>query len=212
MSYREQIYKSALKEIERIYIKSKYDPDTDLFRSFDIINSVNDNQIRNKEWLVEKLIEQVDMKTVKRICVLGSWYGLVSKILRTKIDADIIIDNVDSDPDTINIGANLLGDDKNTHFHHDDAGEYFFDRTDTFQLIINTSCEHMETEDISLITSMKPLDTLICFQSNNYKSVQSHINTHNSLEEFVESLGLYKVHYKETLKLKDYDRYMVIGQ
>ena len=85
MSYREEIYKSALKQIEKIYMNSKYDPNTDLYRSFDIMNSVNDGQFESKEWLVKILVPFINQADRRSIAVLGSWYGLVGMILRHHI-------------------------------------------------------------------------------------------------------------------------------
>ena len=69
----------------------------------------------------------------------------------------------------------------------------------------------MEPDDVQLILKTKKKGTIVCFQSNNYNSVQSHINTHNSLDEFVEFLNLIDVYYAGTLKTEEYERYMVIG-
>jgi len=207
-----KLYSNALKAIDEIYKESQWNPDADLYRSFDIINSVNDNQLKNKEWLVDTLLPHIDQDNLTHVVILGSWYGLTSLMLSRRLSEKIEIRNIDSDIEASIIGKQLTrGIDGNIQFTHDDAGEYFFEKSDKFQLIINTSCEHMEQDDLSLIISMKPRDTLICFQSNNYDSVQSHINTHPSLESFVESLGLYKVLHSETLKMENYDRYMVIG-
>ena len=213
MTFKETLYKNALKAIEEIYAKSKYDPNVDLYRSFDIMNSVNENQIKNKEWLVDTLLPYIDQDKLKHVVILGSWYGLLSVMLQSKLSSDIEIRNVDSDEQTLMFGRKLIQDmgADNIRFEENDAGEYFFEKSDKFQLIINTSCEHMEQDDLSLIISMKPRDTLICFQGNNYDSIQSHINTHDSLESFVDSLGLYKVYHSETLEMENYNRYMVIG-
>jgi len=212
MTLKEKLYSNALKAIDEIYKESQWNPDADLYRSFDIINSVNDNQLKNKEWLVDTLLPHIDQDNLTHVVILGSWYGLTSLMLSRRLSEKIEIRNIDSDIEASIIGKQLTrGIDGNIQFTHDDAGEYFFEKSDKFQLIINTSCEHMEQDDLSLIISMKPRDTLICFQSNNYDSVQSHINTHPSLESFVESLGLYKVLHSETLKMENYDRYMVIG-
>jgi len=48
MSYKEQVYKIALDQILELYKESRYNKDVDLFRIVDIINSVNDNQFKNK--------------------------------------------------------------------------------------------------------------------------------------------------------------------
>ena len=214
MSYLEIIYENALKTIGDIYIESKYNKDVDLYRSFDVINSLNETQLKGKQWLVDTL-EPFLSEDLKDIIILGSWYGLNGMLLRQKIDNDIKIWNVDSDPLCKKYGKQLQGnnnDYKHNYSITDDALDYFFTRAAWFELIINTSCEHMEPEDIRLMVGAKRKDTMICFQSNNYHSVQSHINTHNSLDEFVESLNLAVVLWKGEMQVnEECTRYMVIG-
>lgn len=214
MSYREEIYKNALKQIEKIYIKSKYDPKTDLYRSFDIMNSVNDGQFESKEWLVKNLTPFINQAERRSIAVLGSWYGLVGMILRHHIAKEIIIENIDSEVLTAEIGYSFVKDNliyKNNLFKIDDAVNHIMDKPNKYQIIINTSCEHMEPEDIQFILKSKGGKSMVCFQSNNYDSVQSHVNTSKSLDDFVNSLNLVDVYYAGTLESKDYERYMVIG-
>ena len=220
MTYKEILYKNALDEINNIYEESKYNFKVDLFRSQDLITSTNSAQMSSKEWLVETLIPFIsDFKYLNvdltDILVMGSWYGLTGMILRQHINNDIKIWNVDSDPEAAHYCNSLQRN--NSDFDNnvpitDDAMEYYFDRTDTFQLIINTSCEHMEQEDLQMVLNSKPANTMACFQSNNYTKEAEHINTHDSLDSFVESLNLASVYYKGSMEPSaDFTRYMVIG-
>ena len=72
----------------------------------------------------------------------------------------------------------------------------------------------MEQDDIDLMMGLKPDYTMVCFQGNNYDEIQSHINTHNSLDEFVESFNLSEIFFKKAMPSPDgkYERYMVIGK
>lgn len=216
MSYKELLYRNALNKITEIYQQSKYDPDIDLYRSFDILNSVNENQIASKEWLIENLKPFIDHEKHSKFCVLGGWYGLLAVMLSEEVSEDCRIDTVDCDPETEKFGRDILGLDqyKNVHFRCENAEEWFHDRPKLYDIILNTSCEHMEPEDLVMITRMKRQDALICFQGNNYHEIQSHVNTHNSLDEFVDSLELIEVYYKESFPAPNgkYDRYMVIGR
>ena len=220
MNYRARIYNNALREIEQIYTTSQYDKNVDLYRSYDIMNAINDTQWTSKQWLVDTLVpfltdDQFKWCALQDIIILGSWYGLNGMLLRQKIDNDINIWDIDTDP-LCEHYANILkyGNDdyKNNYSMTDDALDYFFTRADAYQLIINTSCEHMEPDDIRLMLGAKTREAMVCFQSNNYHSIQSHINTHNSLDEFVESLDLAGVLWKGEKKVnEECDRYMVIG-
>lgn len=213
MNYRELLYKNALSTIENIYIESKYDPDVDLYRAFDVMNSVNESQTKSKEWLIEKLIPFIPKKHLYNICILGSWYGYTSLMLREQVGEKVHIHNVDSDPYAKEFSRKLLKGTptENTYFINENAEDWIFDNIGKCDIIINTSCEHMEAEDIRLMIAMKKPNSVVCFQGNNYHSVQSHINTHDSLEDFEKSLNLTRVFYSGKFETTDYDRYMVIG-
>ena len=220
MMLKENLYKNALSIIEEIYNESKYNKDVDLYRSYDIINATNDAQIASKEWLVDNLAPFLNKKylefPLRDVLIQGAWYGVTGMLLREHIGNNHTkIWNVDSDPLCEKYGNMLQRNNpslENNSFHTDDAIEYYFDRADSYQLIINTSCEHMEQEDIDLILGSKPINTIACFQSNNYHDEPEHINTHNNVEEFAASLNLARVFWSGTLKpSEDYERYMVIG-
>ena len=214
MNYKTELYKNGLKAIEKIYTKSMYNPDVDLYRSFDIINSLNESQIASKEHLTEAIIPILrDIKNLKRIAILGSWYGLLGIMLRQHLTNDVHISNIDSDSLTEKIGT-LLFNNENNKFYTDDAVDHMFSQgKNKYQLIINTSCEHMEQDDVLLMRYRKNNDTVICFQSNNYFAIDGHINCSNSLEEFVDSLSLSTVLHASALRIEanDYERYTVIG-
>ena len=94
MSYLETIYKNALNACEDIYRESQYNKDVDLYRSYDIMNSVNETQLNSKQWLVDTLVpfltdEQFKWCPLQDIIILGSWYGLNGMLLRQKIDNNI---------------------------------------------------------------------------------------------------------------------------
>lgn len=230
MSYREQLFKNSLDVIEEIYNESKYNPKVDLYRSYDIINSVNDAQLSSKQWLVDQLVPILQAKSeytysgskylrdgeARDILILGSWYSITSLLLKEQIDKSVKIWNVDSDPYCEIISRKLqnnIPSCNENYFITYDAIEYYFDRSDAFQVIINTSCEHMEQDDIDLMLSIKPPNTLICFQSNNYHDEPEHINTHSSLTSFEKSLNLVRMFWSGTYKPTnvEYERYMVIG-
>ena len=218
MNYKTKLYKNGLNAIENIYKRSMHNPDVDLFRSFDIINSLNDNQMASKEHLTEAIVPIINgMKKSKHsplhIAILGSWYGLLGVMLRQHIGDEIYIDNIDSDPGTKPIG-NSLSTYERTKFLIGDAVDDTLDNLANYQIIINTSCEHMEQEDVKLLAQAKHKDAVICFQSNNYFSIDSHINCSNSLDEFVEGLDLIDVVHASTLVIQpeNYERYTVIGK
>ena len=183
----------------------------DLYRSFDVINSVNDNQIASKEWLVDNLLPHIDPNG-KPICILGAWYGLTALMLRQNITTEI--DCVDVDPYCKSMGKILTDGAEGINFISETAEDWFFTYPKKYSVIINTSIEHMEKDDVELMVGIKRPEAIVCFQGNNYHDVQSHINTHNSLDEFVDSFGLKEVLFKEALPSANgvWERYMVIGR
>ena len=95
---------------------------------------------------------------------------------------------------------------------------YFWTRTDVkyydikkFDIVICTSCEHLGQYLIDELLKRRKKGSLVILQSNNYFSIEEHINCYNNLVEFEKSLKLEKILYRGTLKLDKYERYMVIG-
>ena len=210
MSYKEFVYKVALEQVLDIYQRSRYEEDIDLYRIVDIINSVNENQFFSKEWLVKKSLPFI--KNKEQILIAGSWYGLLGGMLKENgVKGKITL--VDSDSYTKNI-AKKFNTSPDVIARCKDAVNYFIQtrKYKKWDVIINTSCEHMEKEDIQLFNKLKDNQTIVILQSNNYEQVNSHVNTSKSLEEFMEYLKLTEILFKDTLKTKNYERYMVIGK
>ena len=59
---------------------------------------------------------------------------------------------------------------------------------------------------------MKNPYSIVVLQSNNMSHIDSHINCHPSLDNFIESLPDMKILYKGAKVFDDYERYMVIAQ
>ena len=81
-------------------------------------------------------------------------------------------------------------------------------------IIINTSCEHIDKDDLADFIQMKNKESLIVLQTNDYYELDSHINCSNTLEEFCEFveplLSKKWIVSKASLALGDFSRYMVI--
>jgi len=80
-----------------------------------------------------------------------------------------------------------------------------------FNIVICTSCEHLGQHLIDEFLKRRKKGSLVILQSNNYFSINEHINCHNSVVEFEKTLKLEKILYRGTLKLDKFERYMVIG-
>ena len=168
-----------------------------------IINSINDNQEKSKNWLVEKSIEYFTFFDKPKICIAAGWYGSLADKLKEHIDNGIL--SFDKDPQCKTIGRKLY---KDVTFATAEI-EYF--NFKTYDIVICTSCEHLEQKVIDDMFKTIKKGTLVILQSNNYIQIEDHINCHNNVVDFEKTLKLDKILYKGTLKLDKYDRYMVVG-
>lgn len=160
----------------------------------DVINHVNDNQIACKDWLLKHLPE------AENPVVLGGWYGLIA----SKIGGL----SVDIDPKCERIGKQLY----DTRFHTEDAFEYMDVRQHKHDLIVCTSCEHMDQTGLSMLVARKKSRDIVAFQSNNYHEIEDHINCKDSLEEFLADYNFKEILYKGELDRGHYKRWMVIAK
>ena len=80
------------------------------------------------------------------------------------------------------------------------------------EIVINTSCEHLEQQTIYDNIEKCPSGTLIVLQSNNYDKIQEHINTVKDLQEFVSQYQSHLINISMYEKdFLDYKRFMIIG-
>ena len=196
-------------------------------RIIDVLNSINENQFKSKDWLIEKLNEyphHFKYKTLDKkidLCLLASWYGLLAYRLIDKFQLKKInnIDCFDFDPKAKSVAKKLwkkidadnLKNGKLTYvkFIEQDINDI---KQFNYPVVILTSCEHLNQKDIDSIISKINEHTLIVLQSNNYKKINEHINCVDTKEDFanqyVSKLRNMKIYEKDFIK---YKRFMVIG-
>jgi len=199
-------------------------------RLVDVLNSLGERQQLSKDWLVEKLNAykhpfRNKMKSDSlSIIILCSWYGLLAYKLIEKFKLKKInrIHCVDYDPKVKRIANRLYRkiDNENLkngvltiikHLERDivDVPEKELKNS---EILINTSCEHLNQQTIYDIIDKTDRGTLIVLQSNNYHKIQEHINTVKDLQEFVSQyqsrLINIEMHEKDFL---EYKRFMILG-
>ncbi len=211
------LYRS-LKIIEEIYDESMYGQN-DLYRIKDIIHSLDKNHWQSKQWLVDELHTVYtslypDTDEYRKIFIAGGWYGLLAHLFREKYPSDEIhIITSDMDPMAEFYGQKLFPN-RDLQFKTENS-LVSPDITDS-RLVVSTSCEHIDREDLCEWISKKDPDALIALQSNNFFNLASHINCSESLDEFVEYVKPYLpkswIAYKGELDLGDFKRFMIIGQ
>ena len=169
-----------------------------------IINSINDNQEKSKDWLIEKSIEYFKFFDNPKICVAAGWYGNLANKIKSGLVENVVI-SFDKDPQCKTIGHQLY---PGVTFATAKI-EYF--NFKTYDVVVCTSCEHLEQKVIDDMLKRIKKSALVILQSNIYFKIKEHINCHNSVIEFEKTLKLEKILYRGTLKLENCDRYMVIG-
>lgn len=80
---------------------------------------------------------------------------------------------------------------------------------DSPDCIINTSCEHLP--DFAAWYDLIPEGTLVVLQANDFDDVETHVNTMDTIDGFVEQTPLTKELYSGELDTGLYTRYMRIG-
>lgn len=198
MSY----YKSALSAVT--WCAKQWPNNHELVLS--ITNSVNENQMLCKKWLVDELkdILDSDNETVKnpKILVIAGWFGLVGEMCRTRLKAEVTV--MDRDVLCEPVGRKMYPDIKHKWGNVETWDMFEYD------IIICTSCEHISDKVLKEFLLKKDENTLVVLQSNDYFSVEEHINCKRSLRDFANSQKLQII--KETeLKVDGYTRFMIFG-
>ena len=165
--------------------------------------SFKTTQIKCKSWLVEEISNT--NTHFNNVLVVGSWNGvLLYELMKKNCDVDWF-DFLDKDESTHlhrNIYFEIHNMEKNYTSLKYDANN--FSDYDKYDLIINTSCEHM----LPLPTINGPLYAL---QSNNYTTIKEHTNCVSSTKELKKQYNITQTVYEDKLNMGHYERFMVIG-
>lgn len=199
------ILNRGLKLINKIYDGSiGLDTENDLFRIKDIINSLDENHWKGKQWLVDELSDYV-FKDNPSVLVDAGWYGLTGYLFKKEFpDSKVLCSDID--PITRKYGKYLF---KKIEFKISNAlvGKKSCD------VYVNTSIEHIEKKYVNMLLDCKiKKGTIVALQSNNYFDHPTHINCSPDLDDFVSYTKKHlNILYSGELDLGDFTRYMVIG-
>lgn len=167
------------------------------------IESFRPNQIKCKKWLIEEILNfkmQWD-----RVLVLGSWNSILLYELFSEHGNVTWFDFVDIDPE-VHRHREIYFRTNNIEMNY---GSIIMDATEfsdheSYDLIINTSCEHMP--DIPAVYG-----PLYALQSNDYRSIDDHINCVDSAKHLATKNNINKIFYEDEMNMRHYNRYMIIG-
>jgi hypothetical protein len=187
-----------------LYLLNQKYPD----RVSDFANSFSQTQQVSKEWLISLIDPHVH--DPKRILILGGWYGTyLLPILLTKYKPERIVFN-DIDPvccDVVNHAFGGLG----VHTVCNDViANVVRYNTEPFDLIINTSCEHMD--DMTGLVNVNQ-ECVYAFQSANNTNDPGHINPSTSGLELFKKSGMVTSLYSGSINVRsDKKRIVAIGK
>jgi hypothetical protein len=178
----------------------------------DFADSLSNTQYQSKKWLIDTLVQlQINPQ---RVLILGGWYGSYTIPLLNKSFAPKYILLSDKDPNVLSVAEYLHDCVYQTNSNVRTAVIDVEKDTDIletmdYDLVINTSCEHMFNLD-KIKTSSK--QTVYAFQSCDKGTDPGHVNPASSTQQLVGQAGINKILYAGRYDLGHKSRFMVIGQ
>lgn len=172
-----------------------------------VLDAFWSGQIKSKEWLIDNLYPYITKEV--SVDIHGGWVGVLASMLFqsglpiTKIRSIDIDNKVQSTANMMNKGEEI-------------SGKFIAllanmcDIASDYDVIINTSCEHISQSQYDHWLANQSQNSLIVLQSNNY-SIEEHVRTANSLEEFISQSNI-ELMWSGELELSLYTRYMLIGK
>lgn len=167
-------------------------------------------QMNSKMWLISELRRiQPEIKNWPTIDIHGGWNGVLASMLFQSDMYIKSINSIDIDPTCESIATIM------NQIEHE-SGKFKAITADmcnyrsTADIIINTSCEHINQIQYDKWLMQQPDSALFILQSNNY-DIPEHIRTASSLEEF-KSQSYLNVIWEGELKTQLYTRWMIIGK
>ena len=192
----------------------------DKYKDFPIQKSFSKGQVLSKLWARDCLIK-LNLNFCKKGLVLCGWSGVLPNLLLENSLQSIV--SVDKDPDCEPIAIRLNYENHiNGRFNAVTKDIFdidynqlklninkFSNTIDDFDIIINTSCEHIQ--NFSQWYNLLPEGQLLLLQSNNFFDVVEHINCVDSLKTFKTMVPMSHLLFEGELSLENYTRFMLIG-
>lgn len=164
-------------------------------------------QVNSKIWCIESIRPYVDRPVSVDIC--GGWNGVMASLMFQSNMPVVFIRSIDIDPmcegtaTTMNKIEEMQGRFRAETIDMCEA-EYDAD------LILNTSCEHIDQNQYETWLDKIPSSSLLVLQSNDYV-IPEHVRISRSLDDFESQCGI-DVSWKGELQLPLYKRFMLIGK
>ena len=178
----------------------------------DLLDSFSPNQFKSKENLINHIKKLNILNSESEIVIFGCWYGsILIPAFYNEVKRITAID----------IDDNVIGIAKNRIFKNYDKIDFIVNdafvwankssRIKSTNLIINTSCEHMQP--MKNLPILNNINSYFAFQSNNMFDIETHINCVNNIEEFKKQLPhKAKILIEDQIEEDRGIRYTLIGQ
>ena len=171
-----------------------------------------DGQVHSKIWLSEILNKYYDSKIPSNIYIFGGWLGVLANILfqNSKFYVDTIY-NIDLDPWCKPNSEKLNQTYVNMQrYYADTADMREYQYTDTADIVINTSTEHVTQEIYDQWYDNIPVGSLVVVQGNDFFSCDEHVRCSSSLDEFITMNRVTDPIFAGQLPTSIYDRFMCV--
>ena len=176
-----------------------------------LLDSSTKSQLQSKLWLADEL-EKLNLH-FKKVAIIGGWFAqYITPLLIDNFNVDSV-HNYDIDKD-----AQIISYKFNRRYK--EQGKYLADTKNVFikpliehyDMIINTSCEHMYY--MKKFKDLNPaLNPIYILQSTNDTKYDDHINCVNSAEELAEQANINEIYFSGSKVLDNgMTRFMVIGK
>jgi len=178
----------------------------------DLLDSFSPNQFKSKENLINHIKKLNILNSKSEIVIFGCWYGsILIPAFYNEVKRITAID----------IDDNIIGIAKNRIFKNYDKIDFIVNdafvwankssRIKSTNLIINTSCEHMQP--MKNLPILNNINSYFAFQSNNMFDIETHINCVNNIEEFKKQLpSKAKILIEDQIEEDRGIRFTLIGQ
>lgn len=178
-----------------------------------LLESFWNTQIHSKQWLISILANQELPERPLDIVIHGGWNGVLASMMFQLFERQISqITTVDIDPSTVETAYQINDlESKEDRFRavaHDMADYEYNNIPD---IVINTSCEHIDNVAYNKWLFKVPETSLIVCQSNNNFSLEEHVACSNNISEFAERSNLRKITFMGNYPCNGYTRFMIMG-
>ena len=185
-------------------------------------------QMKSKCWMVEQLSEIYQDQYLGTVAHYGGWYATVAQNIFEQFRVKNYY-NLEVDPECIDISDDFNYEQtvgwkfKSTV---QNVNDIVWKENNSFDikiknlannmvttnvkpdLIINTSCEHMNEDWYNAI----PTGTVVCLQTNDYFENEQHINCCRDLADAIAKYPMTEIYYSGEIDTQMYKRFMIIGE